>query len=125
MPAWLISAAVCLALLGSAVAPASAQSFVYDVGVDLPEYVVLWYWDQITIDITAAELTRHFFGQAAVDAGTQSTLAGSVGGGLSLDAGIDNVVDDGPTNDPDDRWWLSVPDAWALESVSASITKGS
>lgn len=123
VPAWLIAAGVCLALVCSALvpmAPASAQSFLFDIDLDLPDYVILWYWDQITIDITAAELTSHFFGQSAIDAGTQSVAAGFVGNTLVADAGIDGVVDDDLLNDPSDLWWLTVPDAWALESVSES-----
>ena len=123
VPAWLISAGVCLVLACSAlapVAPVTAQSFLFDVGVNLPEYVIFWYWDQITIDITAAELTSHFFGGSAINAGNQSVIAGFVGNTLVADAGIGGVVDDDLLNDPADPWWLIVPDAWALESVSES-----
>lgn len=123
VPAWVITAGVCLALVGSAVAPAapvSAQSFVYDIGVDFPEYVILWYWDQIMIDITTAQLTSYLFGQAAVDAGTQSSVASFAGPWMTVDGGIDSVVDDGLINDPGDPLWLGIANAWAMQSVSAS-----
>lgn len=122
-PAWSIQAGVCVLLVASAVAPvapAAAQSLQFDIDVEFPDYVILWYWDQITIDITATELTDHFFGQSAIDAGAQSTTASLVGNRLVTDAGINGVVDDDLLNDPSDLWWLIVPDAWALESVSAS-----
>jgi len=123
VPAWLIAVAVCLALVASAVAPAtnaSAQSLLFDVGVDFPEFVVLWYWDQINIDISSTELTNYLFGQTSIDAGTQTRAAGFVGGNLQVDVGIDTVVDDGVLNDPCEPLWLGVTNAWALRSVSAS-----
>ena len=123
VPAWLISVAVCLALVGSAVAPVapvSAQSFVYDIGIDFPDYVTLWYWDQITIEITPAELASYLFGQAAVDAGSQSMVGGFAGARITADAGIDTVVDASVFNYPADPLSVGVSNAWAMESVSAS-----
>ncbi len=123
VPAWLISAGVCLALVASAMVPASpalAQSFLFDVGVNFPEYVVLWYWDQIDIEITTAALTNYLFGQSTINAGSQSITSRFAGSTLTVDAGIDGVVDDGVINDPDARIWLGVPNAWAMRSVSSS-----
>jgi len=123
VPAWLIAAGVCLALVGSAlapVAPASAQTLLFDVGVNFPEYVILFYRDQINIQITTAALTSYLFGQSAIDAGTKTTAANFVGNRWIADAGIDAVVDDDLLNDPDDPLWLGVPNGWAIESVSLS-----
>ncbi len=119
--AWMISAAVCLLLAIATVvqvAPASAQTLVYDVGVDFPDYVVLWYWDQITFDLTTAELTNYIVGKEPANVGHQSATVGLAGSTLGVDADIRSATGNPLTGGP--RLWLTVPDAWAMRSVSAS-----
>jgi hypothetical protein len=123
LPARAVLGLVCLALVGSAaapLAPASAQTLDYDVGVDFPEFVVLYFWDQITVDISATELATYMFGGTQVNAGSASSFGTFTGGGIRTDAKIDDVVDDGLLVDPDDPVWLGVANAWALRSVSSS-----
>jgi hypothetical protein len=87
---------VCLVVLTSAV-PVSApvaQSLVYDVGVDFPEFVVLWYWDRMDLALTATQVTDAFFGGNQSNHGSQPVFGSMSGGAVEVDAGMGDVVDD-------------------------------
>ena len=121
LPTWLISAAVCLVLVGGAIAPlapASAQTYSFDVGVDMPDYVVLWYFDQVDFDLTTVALTDYITGKEPASAGTKTATANFSGGGLDVDANLGAELGNPLTGNP--RLWLTIPDAWAMRSVSAS-----
>ncbi|NKB89539.1 MAG: hypothetical protein GKS06_15085 [Acidobacteria bacterium] len=110
-----------LALAGAIAPPAAAQSLNIDVGVDLPDWIRLFYWDTIPLAIDAGDLVSTYFGSPAINAGTRGLTMNMQGGAFTGDATIGNVVDDDLIADPgSDFEWFPIQYAWALQAVSQS-----
>jgi hypothetical protein len=119
IPAQAVLAGVCLALIGSAVLPAAGQTLTYDVGIDVPEFVVLHYWDQIDFEISETEFGQLFIaGYPNVSHGSSLVLASLDGSGLSASAGIEQVVDNVPVWNQRGAVTLQALNGFAVRSVT-------
>jgi hypothetical protein len=119
VPAKAVLVVVCLLLVGSAVAPAVGQTLTYDVGIDVPEFVVLHYWDQIDFEIDETEFGELFIaGGPSISAGSNSVFASFNGTELAASAGIDQAVGGTPVSNQSGRVTLRAINGFAVRSIT-------